>query len=132
MATIKPTVLVVEDEVMLLQAICKKLKSSNINTLSATSAQQALDYLKNLSRVPEAIWLDYYLGDSDGITFMKKLRSNKKFQNIPVMVISNSASPQKVQSMYKLGIKKYLIKADHRLDEIITDLKELIKSNKTN
>src|SRR3989338_999013 len=132
MATNKPTVLVVEDEVMLLQAICKKLKSSNINTLSATSAQQALDYLKNLSRVPEAIWLDYYLGDSDGITFMKKLRSYKKFANIPVMVISNSASPQKVQSMYKLGIKKYLIKADHRLDEIITDLKELIKSNKTN
>jgi len=132
MATKRPTVLVVEDEVLLLQAICTKLKLSNIDALSASSAQQALDYLKNLSRVPEAIWLDYYLGDSDGITFMKKLRSNKKFQNIPVMVISNSASPQKVQSMYKLGIKKYLIKADHRLDEIITDLKELIKSNKTN
>lgn len=132
MTNSKPTILVVEDEVLLLEAICKKLKIENIDPISASSGKQALDYLKNLSRMPDAIWLDYYLGDTDGVGFMKKLRANRKFQNIPVVVISNSASPQKVELMYKLGAKKYLIKADHRLDEIINDIKNLIKPNKTN
>jgi len=123
----KPLVLVVEDEVLLLEAISKKLQLNNINVVGASSCEQALDYLKNLTQKPDAIWLDYYLGDLNGIDFMNQMRKNKEWMEIPVLVVSNSASPDKVQKMLELGVKKYMIKAEHRLDELVEEIKQFIK-----
>src|SRR3989338_7528993 len=121
-----PTLMVVEDESMLLRAICKKLKMNGISTISATKGSQALDYLKSLQDLPDAIWLDYYLNEMNGLVFMGKLKKDPKLANIPVFVISNSASPEKVHQMLALGVKKYILKADHRLDELISIIKGFI------
>src|SRR3990167_3197573 len=123
----KPLVLVVEDEVLLLEAISKKLQLNNINVVGASSCEQAIDYLKDLSKKPDAIWLDYYLGDLNGVDFMQELNKNKEWMEIPVLVVSNSASPEKVQKMLSLGVKKYMIKAEHRLDELVEEIKSFVK-----
>ena len=123
----KPTVMVVEDEVLLLEAISKKLQLNNINVVGASSCKQAFDYLESLSKKPDAIWLDYYLGDLNGVDFMQQLRKNREWMSIPVLVVSNSASPEKVQKMLDLGVKKYMIKAEHRLDELVEEIKSFVK-----
>lgn len=111
--------MVVEDETLLLQAITKKLKLSNLDVISCASGQQAVDYLNNLDEMPDAVWLDYYLKDMNGLAFMQTLKENPKWADIPVLVVSNSASPEKVHNMLGLGAKKYILKAEYRLDEII-------------
>ena len=111
--------MVIEDEDLLLEAVSKKLKLSGMDVITCSNGNQALDYLQNLDQKPNAIWLDYYLGDMDGVIFMQKLNKNKNFSNIPVVVVSNSASPDKIKTMMALGAKEYLIKAEHRLDELI-------------
>jgi CheY-like chemotaxis protein len=121
-----PTVMVVEDENLLLQAITKKLKLTGIDVLSCSSGTQALDYLKSLDELPDAVWLDYYLKDMNGLAFMQRLRTDPKWSNIPVLVVSNSASPEKVHNMLALGAKKYILKAEYRLDEIITMIRDFI------
>jgi CheY-like chemotaxis protein len=126
MSKTNPKVMVVEDENLLLQAISKKLTISGLETVSCLSAEQALDYLKNFPELPDAIWLDYHLKDMDGLMFMKKLKDSDKWGKIPVFVVSNSASPDKVNSMLALGAKKYMLKAEHRLDEIIADIKKFV------
>lgn len=126
-----PTIMVVEDETLLLQAISKKLKLSGMDVLSCASGQQAVDYLKNLDEMPDAIWLDYYLKDMNGLAFMQELKQNPAWTNIPVLVVSNSASPDKVSNMLGLGAKKYILKAEYRLDEIIAMIRDFIKSNST-
>src|SRR5579859_5702440 len=93
-----PTIMVIEDETLLLQAITKKLKLSNMDVLSCASGQQALDYLSNVDELPDAIWLDYYLKDMNGLEFMHKVKQSPKWSKIPVIVVSNSASPEKVGS----------------------------------
>ena len=108
--------MVIEDEDLLLEAVSKKLKLSDMDVIACTNGKQALDYLGSLEQKPNAIWLDYYLGDMDGIVFMQKLNKNKDLSNIPVVVVSNSASPDKIKTMMALGAKEYLIKAEHRLD----------------
>jgi len=113
------TIMVVEDEKLLRQAIVKKLKIAGMNPISCTTATQALDYLENIDPLPNVIWLDYYLDGMDGLGFMNKLKENKNWKKIPVVVVSNSASPKKVHNMLALGVKKYLLKAQYRLDEII-------------
>lgn len=121
-----PTIMVVEDETLLLQAITKKLKLSGMDVLSCASGQQAVDYLESLDELPDVVWLDYYLKDMNGLAFMQELKQNPKWENIPVLVVSNSASPEKVHNMLGLGAKKYILKAEYRLDEIIAIIRDFI------
>lgn len=41
----------------------------------------------------------------DGLTFMEKLKENSKWKDIPVVVVSNSASHEKVYIMLASGVK---------------------------
>jgi DNA-binding response OmpR family regulator len=125
----KPTIMVVEDEALLLQVIGKKLKLSGMDVISCSGGQQAIDYLSNLDTPPDAIWLDYYLKDMNGLGFMQELKNNTKWTNIPVLVVSNSASPDKVNNMLGLGAKKYILKAEFRLDEIVAMIREFIDNS---
>ncbi|HSW98312.1 MAG TPA: response regulator [Candidatus Saccharimonadales bacterium] len=124
-----PTIMVVEDETLLLQAITKKLKLSGMDVLSCASGQQAVDYLTSVEVLPDAVWLDYYLKDMNGLAFMQELKRNAAWSNIPVLVVSNSASPDKVSNMLALGAKKYILKAEYRLDEIIAMIRDFIAAN---
>ena len=124
-----PTIMVVEDEELLLRAITQKLKLSNFGVISCESVKQAIDYLDTLPELPDAIWLDYYLKDSNGLEFMKQIRENKKWEKIPVVVVSNSASPDKVNTMLALGVKKYLLKAEYKLSDIIETFRTFIKED---
>jgi DNA-binding response OmpR family regulator len=121
--------MVVEDEELLLQALTKKFKLAGLDVLSCSSGQQAVDYLNNLDVLPDAISLDYYLKDMNGLAFMQQVRDNPKWASIPVIVLSNSASNEKVTNMLALGVKKYLLKAEYRLDEIITIIRQLIQES---
>jgi DNA-binding response OmpR family regulator len=129
MSKANPTIMVVEDETLLLQAISKKLKISGIDVLSCASGQQAIDYLGSLDELPDAVWLDYYLKDMNGLAFMQTLKQNPTWAGIPVLVVSNSASPDKVSNMLGLGAKKYILKAEYRLDEIIAMIRDFIENS---
>jgi DNA-binding NtrC family response regulator len=124
------TILVVEDEKPLLDAICIKLKKSGFETVSARTVEQALNYLKDIVSI-DVIWLDHYLlGEESGLDFLVKIKENKNFKNIPVFVVSNTASPDKVASYLRLGAVKFYVKAEKRLDDIINDIKEFLNSGK--
>jgi DNA-binding response OmpR family regulator len=122
-------VIVIEDEELLLNAISRKLNSSGFQTVTCKSASQAVDYLGGVgeNEFPDLIWLDYYLPDMNGIDFMRKIKENEKWAKIPVIVVSNSASEKKKKTMYELGVKKYMLKAKYRLDDIIGMVKEVIE-----
>lgn len=123
----KPRVAVVEDEEMLRFAIKKKMENNGIETLEFSTAASALESLKNQDYLPDLIWLDYYLEDMNGIEFMNRLKEDQRLSKIPVVVVSNSASDEKVSAMVALGIKKYFLKADHKLEEMIDEVKRIIK-----
>lgn len=127
MAKATTTVMVVEDEELLLKAATKKLELAGINVLACPTGEAALEYVEKLDSTPDAIWLDYYLKDMNGLAFMQAIKANPKWAKIPVIVVSNSASPDKVHNMLALGVHKYILKAQYRLDEIIAILQEIIK-----
>jgi len=126
----KPTVLVVEDEPLLLEAIQKKLTLNDLPPIGCSSGEEALRTLQTLPEIPDIIWLDYHLKDMNGFTFMSKLKEKKEWENIPIIVVSNSASDENVHSMLALGAKGYLLKAEHRLEDIIETVKALIQETK--
>lgn len=121
-------ILVVEDERPLAEAIKIKLESTGFNvTVSQTvaDAKEALDSEKNF----DAMWLDHYLlGKESGLDLVAKLKEEgSKWRELPVFVVSNTASPDKVQSYIQLGVENYYVKSDHSLESIINDIKEQLK-----
>ena len=122
----KPKIMVVEDEALLLAAITKKMQITGRDVVPCASGQQAIDYLNGPEELPDAVWLDYYLKDMNGLAFMQELKTKPEWAAIPVIVVSNSASPEKVNNILALGAKKYLLKAEYRLDEIIAMIDSFI------
>lgn len=112
-------VLVIEDELLLLQAIKTKLQKKGVSVMSASLAKEAYAALKQSEKNPDAIWLDYYLPDENGLEIMHRLKKNPKWATIPVYLVSNSASEKKVHDVLELGAKEYLTKAEHRLEDIV-------------
>ncbi len=125
--TNEKTMLVIEDERPLVEAIKHKLESNGFAVVTARTVEQALNYLEDLKQV-DAIWLDHYLlGKEDGLDFVSKIKQDgAKWKNIPIFVVSNTASPKNVQSYIRFGVKKYYVKAEHRLDGIIDEIKSFL------
>lgn len=115
--------LVVEDEKPLLKAIKTKMEQNGFDVVTARSAEQAVKTLEDIGSI-DVIWLDHYLlGGEDGLKFLAQIKNNKNWKSIPVYVVSNTATQEKVQSYISLGVDKYYTKADYRLDAIIEDIK---------
>lgn len=119
-------ILVVEDEIPLQNAIRKKLELSGFDVVTARKTLQAENLLKDLEKI-DVIWLDHYLlGQEDGLDLVAKLKNDDKWKKIPIFVVSNTASADKVKTYIRLGVSKYFTKADHRLDDIIADIKKYL------
>ena len=100
----------------------KTVKQDNL--IPVIDKNAAKEYIKNLALV-DVVWLDHYLmGKEDGLDFVAwcKEENNTKCKNLPIFVVSNTASSDKVSTYMQLGVKEYFVKANHRLDEIIATI----------
>lgn len=126
----KKKILVVEDERPLVEAIKAKLEKNDFTVVTVGGVDQSLESLQKLKKI-DAIWLDHYLlGKKNGLDLVTILKAQDgKLAKIPIFVVSNTTSPDKVQSYLKLGVSKYYVKAEHRLDEIIMEIKASLDSD---
>lgn len=128
--TTQPTVLVVEDEEILLKAIVKKLGLNQIQAIACQSGKIGLAKLHELETPPAIIWLDYYLKDMTGLDFVTKIKEEPELKDIPIIVVSNSANEANIHNMLALGVSKYLLKAQYRLDQVIEIIQSFIQQPK--
>ena len=121
------TILIVEDELPLQKAIRIKLEKSGFEVVTARSVDQAFNHLRDVEGI-DAIWLDHYLlGKGTGLDFVARIKQHPDFKNIPVFIVSNTATPDKAKSYMHLGAEKYYMKSDYRLDQIVDDIKKNLK-----
>lgn len=122
------TILVVEDERPLLDAIKLKLENNSIEAVTARSVDQALSYLEDLPKI-DAIWHDHYLlGNKSGLELVAAIKADdSRWRHIPIFVVSNTASNEKVSAYMQFGVEKYFVKANYRLDMIIDEIKEVLR-----
>jgi DNA-binding response OmpR family regulator len=118
----KKRILVLEDERTLAKAVRDALTTRGFEVALVNNITDGLNQMKNLGRV-DAIWLDHYLlGSGNGVDFVVELKGNKKWQNIPIFVVSNTASTTNIRSYIQLGVHNYYTKADYDINQIISDV----------
>jgi CheY-like chemotaxis protein len=127
----RKTILVIEDERPLVQVIEAKLSSIGFDVVTARTVEQGLGYLADINRI-DAVWLDHYLlGEKTGLDFVMQVKSqSEKWAKLPIFVVSNTASNSNVQSYLKLGVTKYNVKSDHKLDQITKEVKSFLSATK--
>ena len=89
----------------------------------------AKDMFKELERgIPNLILLDIMLPGIDGLSIIKTLKANEKYQAIPIMVISAKASEIDKVIGIDLGADDYLVKPFGVL-ELVSRVKALLRRN---
>ena len=124
----RKTILLIEDERPLMRIIESKLEKAGFDVVSARTIDQGLGYMEDIPTI-DAVWLDHYLfGEKTGLDFIAKLKAkDSKWSKIPIFVVSNTASEGNHRSFMRLGVSKYFVKAEHRLEEITNDIKALLE-----
>lgn len=125
--TPQKTILVVEDEEALQEAIQAKMKAQGkYRVLSAMSAEEALGILSK--EKPDLVWLDLLLPGMGGFQFLQNLRSTPQWKSLPVMVVSVSGTPEKIQKAFELNVIDYIVKSQYKLEDIIKRVDSVIES----
>lgn len=86
-------VLLVEDDVDLRRAMTVLLGKWDVSVLEAESAADALDLLSEIEITPDAVLLDYQLGDGmDGLGLTRALRD--RYGKLPICILSANRSSE--------------------------------------
>ncbi len=119
----KKTILVVEDEHGISGAVKIKLENEGFNVLRAESVLEAKE-LFDENQV-SLVWLDHYLrGMETGLDFIAYVKS--KNPDLPVFVVTNTASSNEKYSYLKLGADRYYVKTNYSLNELVDVVMELV------
>lgn len=113
---VKQTILIIEDEEILVKALEEQFKKAGFKTEAAFDGEQALESLKK--SVPDLVLLDIILPKKDGFEVLKSIKENPDTQDIPVIMISNLGSDEDIKQSIKLGAADYYVKAQHPIYEI--------------
>ena len=117
-------ILIIEDDKFLLKAYKIKLIKEGFDVILTKDGVEGLALAE--SELPSLIILDLMLPRMNGFEVLKKLKSNKKLKNIPVIAISVLGQQADQDKAIALGAEKYLIKTDNTLEEIITNIKKYL------
>jgi len=91
----KAFVLIVEDEVDASEAMSEWLADEGFKSLQAHNGQEALDIL-HAGRTPALILLDMKMPVMDGVEFLRQISMEPGLSEIPVTIVTASATPTDV------------------------------------
>ena len=77
--------------------------------------------------MPDVILLDIVLPGMDGLEILKNIKADPKIKHIPVIMLSNLSKAPNDEKSKKLGAARFIVKAEVTLDEIIEEVKDVIK-----
>jgi two-component system phosphate regulon response regulator PhoB len=104
----KENILIVDDEEDVLELVRFNLEKNGFKTETATSGEDALAKAK--SKLPDLIILDLMLPGIDGLEVCKKLKSESKTENIPVIMLTAKSEESDIITGLELGAQDYITK----------------------
>lgn len=119
-----PTILIIEDEEVLLSVLTEKLRLSGYRVIGAKDGAAGFDLVK--AERPDLILLDILLPKKNGFEVLTDINKDKELMKIPVVVISNSGQPVEIKKLLDLGVKDYLVKAEFEPREVLEKVEKVL------
>ncbi len=108
MAVDKTTVLIVEDEPAIIELVTFSLRESGWNVTSVQNAADAWESI--LRRVPDLILLDWMLPDQTGLRLLSRIRADRNFQAVPVIMLTAKSMEEDKLAGLNTGADDYVTK----------------------
>jgi DNA-binding response OmpR family regulator len=119
-------ILIVEDDQIVANIYRNKFSVEGYEVEVALDGQSGMEMLKSFR--PDAVILDLMLPKMTGVDFMKQVRAQSDFQQLPVIVFSNTYLTNMVQEAWKAGATKCLSKANCTPKQVL----EVLRSTMNN
>lgn len=123
-------ILVVDDMPAIREPIAACLRSAGYRTASASNGKEALALIAGDR--PQLILLDVAMPEMDGLTLLKRLRSDPTTADVHVILLSAAGDKQVVVAAAKLGAKDYLLKSRFSLDELLARVSKYLPPHQNN
>ena len=101
-------ILLVEDEADLREIVTFNVQNAGHTIVGTDNANDALMFLEDF--LPDLILLDIMLPGLKGDQFLKLIRSNDRFAQVPVVIISAKSSEDDIVRLLEIGADDYLTK----------------------
>lgn len=105
----------IDDQYMIKQAFSSINLNENVFTVN--DGVELLDYLHKKGKYkdanilsPKVILLDLNMPKKDGRECLKEIKTNSKFNKIPVIIYSTSSNPDDISYAYEMGASSYITK----------------------
>ena len=117
-------VLIVEDEKALAEILEYNFKKEGYVVDTASDGEIALD--KIIFKAPDLIILDWMLPKLSGIELCRKVRSNKKVKNIPIIMLTARGEEKDRLKGLEMGADDYVTKP-FSINELLARAKAVLK-----
>lgn len=104
----KENILIVEDEKDIAELIEYNLKKEGYKTVTSCSGEDGLDMAKK--NMPDLIILDLMLPGMDGFDVCRQLKSDKKTNSIPILILTAKSEDADIITGLELGADDYVTK----------------------
>ena len=125
--TIKPRVLIADDQTDLLFLMKETLEDSGFEVAVANDGKEALQVA--FESHPDIAILDYNMPQKDGLTVAEELKNNPLFAHVPIIILTAFSEKKTKMKGLSMGIDDYLIKPVDT-DELIARIRMILKRNK--
>src|SRR3954470_19141759 len=108
MAAMETTVLVVEDEPAIVELVSYSLREAGWNIQSVSSAGAAWTAL--CTQRPQLMLLDWMLPDQSGLRLLSRVRADRNFADIPVIMLTAKSMEEDKLAGLNTGADDYVTK----------------------
>lgn len=119
------TILVVEDDKYLRDALVEKLKKEGFEVSEAIDGESGLAI--TVEKKPDLVVLDIILPLMNGFDYLAAKGKNREIEKIPVIILSNLGQREDVERGMKLGAKDYMVKVHFTPNDLIVKVKKILE-----
>ena len=120
-------VFLVEDEQSIITLVEYNLKKEGFKVLISSDGDDALKEIKN--QEPDLVLLDWMLPNLSGIDICKSLRKDKKFQDLPIIMLTAKGQEEDKVSALNAGADDYITKPFGH-SELVARINALLRRRK--
>lgn len=122
--TKRPTVLLVEDDPLLVKMYNVKFTSEGFQVLTAPDGEAGLKMA--LNEKVDLIILDIMMPKLSGIDLLERLRQDPRGKNTPVIILTNLSEDEEKKKTLELGVKEYIVKANLTPGQLVEKVREYL------
>lgn len=117
MADSPTTILVVEDDELLLGSVVQVLQDAGYNVLQARDGKAGLEIA--LKDHPALILTDNMMPIMTGVEMVEKLRADEWGKKEPVILMTSVYSGETLNDSLQAGVTDFVVKSDFSVDKVV-------------